>query len=172
MPRWPTGTFELRRTSCYGCVRMTPSDGSCGVHGYPCIHYGMDLFAKNREVVAPEAGVVVAVADGSSPPWTGYGPGVVVIQGQGTGKFLLMSHLERGSIMVGKGDRVSEGQQIARFDADIAHTHFEVRKNLTGPSKDNTINPKDWVRGISLVMLVGLGIGAWWITRWWSSQTT
>lgn len=167
MPRWPTGPFELHRTGCYGCVRTTSADGACGIAGYPCKHYGDDLFAKTRDVVAPETGTVVAVGNGSSAPWVGYGPGVVVIKGDGTGKFLLMGHLTYSSIEVSVGQHVIEGQHIALFDPGIGHTHFEVRHNLTGPSATNTLDPADWVNGRwkTVVALVALGFAGWWLTK-------
>ncbi len=170
MSRWPTGPFTLRRTGCYGCVRRSSSDGACGVTGYPCVHYGMDLFASSREVVAPERGRVVAVADGSSAPWTGYGPGVIVIAGA-SGVFHLMGHLQWSSIRVRVGDELVEGQRLADFDPEIAHTHYEVRRQLTGPSKTNTIDPEAWLRGISVFGLVLIGVSAWALTRWIAGRT-
>lgn len=145
MARWPTSRFVTRRTGCYGCKRATSADGGCGVHGYPCTHWGMDLFAgADRSVVAPEAGTVVAVSDGGSPPWSGFGPGVVVIAGD-SGVFHLLSHLEYASVRVWIGLRVAEGTPIGRFDARIAHCHYEVRRKLTGPSSENTIDPSKWM---------------------------
>lgn len=170
MARWPTGPFTLGRTGCYGCRRLSSADGGCGVHGYPCTHWGMDLFAgSDRRVVAPESGVVVAVANGSAPPWSGFGPGVVVVRGV-SGVFHLLSHLEYSTIQVGVGLPVSEGTPIGKYDARIAHTHYEVRRKLTGPSAENTIDPKVWLEaqgdgggGIGkLLLLAGLfGAGVW-----------
>ena len=162
MPRWPTGPFEMRRTGCYGCVRMTPSDGSCGVAGHPCVHRGVDLFAKDSTVVAPDSGVVAAVANGTSSPWVGYGPGVIMIEGD-SGKYLLLSHLDFGSISVTKGERVTEGQPLARFASNYGHTHFEVRHKMTGPSATNTMDPITWIDGGSrrLLNLLLLGFVAW-----------
>ncbi len=173
MPRWPTGPFSTHRTGCYGCVRYTSEDGACGVHGYPCVHWGADLFAADPNVFAPDSGVIVAVSDGNSAPWVGYGPGVVVMKGD-SGQFLLMGHLNPSTIDVSVGDQVVEGQPIAVFDADIGHTHFEVRKQLTGPSDVNTIDPSSWVGGLprKIVIGVGLGLVAWWITRWWTSPSS
>ncbi len=172
MARWPTGAFSTHRTGCYGCVRMSADDGACGVSGYPCTHWGADLFADDPHVFAPDAGTVVAVSDGNSAPWVGYGPGVVVIQGD-SGVFLLMGHLNPSSIAVSVGQRVAEGQPIATFDAGIGHTHFEVRKALTGPSKTNTIDPSEWVGGTGrkLLFAAAFGLTAWWITRWWTGTS-
>jgi len=146
MPRWPTGPFTLHRTGCYRCVRSSPADGSCGIGTYPCMHPGDDLFADNPTVYAPDAGVVVAVGDGSSAPWVGYGPGIVEILGD-SGKYLLMAHLDYGSIVVQVGQRVAEGQVLGRFNADVAHCHFEVRHKPYGPWETNTMDPATWVAG-------------------------
>ena len=166
MPRWPTGPFSTHRTGCYGCMRVTSRDGSCGVHGYPCLHYGMDLFADDSLVVAPDAGRVVAVSDGSRAPWSGYGPGVVAIKGQ-SGRYLVLAHLARSSIKVEVGQLVQEGQPLARYDAGAGHTHFEVRRELTGPSSSNTVDPTDWIEGRSRIVsiaLLGLVLwGSWWL---------
>jgi murein DD-endopeptidase MepM/ murein hydrolase activator NlpD len=166
MPRWPTGSFSTHRTGCYGCVRLTTNDGACGVSGYPCVHWGMDLFADVNQVVAPDSGTVVAVSDGNSAPWVGYGPGVVVMLGD-SGRYLLMGHLNPSTIGVSVGQRLAEGDLIAQFDPDIGHTHFEVREQLTGASSTNTINPSSWVGGLvrTLAIAAGLGLVAWWLTR-------
>jgi murein DD-endopeptidase MepM/ murein hydrolase activator NlpD len=134
----------MRRTGCYRCVRASPSDGSCGIGSYPCMHPGCDLFAKDSTVFAPDNGVVVAVASGSSAPWVGYGPAIIEILGD-SGKYLLMAHLDQSSINVAVGQRVTEGQPIARFDAATGHTHFEVRTKATGPWETNTSDPAIWV---------------------------
>lgn len=167
MARYPTGAFHVGRTGCYGCVRWTGADGACGVAGYPCTHWGVDLFGVARDVYAPEGGTVVAIGDGSSAPWVGYGPGVVVVEGD-SGKFLLMGHLEYATIGVAKGQRVREGQPLARFDRSIAHTHFEVRHALTGPSPTNTMDPAQWIAGeraITVLGLTALGAGAYYLAR-------
>lgn len=173
MPRYPTGPFTLHRTGCYGCYRYSSADGACGVAGYPCRHWGDDLFATTRDVVAPDSGTVVAVSDGNSAPWVGYGPGVVVIKGD-SGKYLLMGHLQFPSIQVAVGQRVREGDPLAQFDPAIAHTHFEVRHALTGPSATNTMAPSSWVHGrlILAAELAALALGAWWLTRRLSKRIT
>jgi len=144
MARWPTGPFSTHRTGCYSCVRRTAADGGCGVHGYPCVHRGVDLFADDPHVFAPEAGTVVAVSDGKSAPWVGYGPGIIVIKGE-SGVYHLLAHLTSSTIGVSYGQWVQEGQPLAQFAASYGHTHYEVRKKLTGPSETNTIDPNVWL---------------------------
>lgn len=146
MVRFPTAPFAPRRTGCYGCKRNSLSDGACGVKGYPCTHWGMDLFAVGiRDVWAPEAGNIVAVSDGSSPPFVGFGPGVVLMKGA-SGIYHLLSHLQAGTTLVRVGQEVVEGAPIAKFDPGMAHCHWEVRKAPTGPSETNTINPEAWLQ--------------------------
>ena len=162
MARWPTAPYSTHRTGCYGCKRTSPADGACGVHGYPCTHWGVDTFTFGgiRDVWAPEAGIVVAVSDGSSPPFVGYGPGVVLMKGS-SGVFHLFSHLELASIRVQKGQQIAEGAPIGRFDAAHAHCHYEVRRNPTGPSETNTIDPVAWLEsasgGGSIKVLIAIG---------------
>jgi len=163
MPRWPTGPFTLHRTGCYRCVRNTPADGSCGIGTHPCMHPGDDLFAASTQVYAPDSGVVVATGDGRSAPWVGYNPGIIEIRGD-SGKYLLMAHLDFDTITVKVGDRVVEGQPIARFNADVAHCHFEVRHKPYGPWETNTMDPAVWVAGggsfwrnLALAAFVGWG---------------
>lgn len=161
MPRWPTAPYSTHRTGCYGCKRLTPADGGCGVRGYPCTHWGIDTFTHgSRDVWAPEDGVIVAVSDGGSPPFSGYGPGVVLMKGV-SGMYHLLAHLERASIQVRQGMPVAEGRPIGRFDAGYAHCHYEIRKAPTGPSETNTINPEEWHRahggGSSVGILLLLG---------------
>jgi murein DD-endopeptidase MepM/ murein hydrolase activator NlpD len=162
MSRWPTAPYTTRRTGCYGCRRLTPADGGCGVKGYPCTHWGVDTFtiSGNRDVWAPEDGVVVSVSDGSAPPFSGYGPGIVLMKGA-SGVYHLLAHLEYGSIRVRVGQPLSEGAPIGRFDANYNHCHYEVRKAPTGPSETNTINPEEWHRSRSgnstLLLLLAVG---------------
>lgn len=166
MARFPTGPFSLHATGCYGCVRWTPADGGCGISSYPCVHWGMDLFSSTRDVWAPEGGEVVAVADGSSAPWSGYGPGIIAIKGD-SGKYLMMAHL--GSIEVTKGQRVREGQHIGMYSPSYGHTHFEVRHNLTGPSSTNTMDPYAWIAGERAMLALKLGGAAalaYWAAHW------
>lgn len=132
------------------------------------MHPGTDLFAKDSTVVAPDSGVVVAVASGLSAPWVGYGPAIIEILGD-SGKYLLLAHLDPGSIAVTVGQRVTEGQPIARFDAATGHTHFEVRTKATGPWQTNTSDPAVWVAGGSswVKRIALLAFVAWGASKLW-----
>lgn len=172
MARWPTFPYSTHRTGCYGCKRNTPSDGGCGVKGYPCTHWGVDTFTlnKDRSVWAPESGVIVATATGSSPPFSGYGPGVVLMLGD-SGWYHLMGHLTYSTIAVKPQQRVAEGAPIGAFDPGIAHCHYEVRRLPYGPSDTNTVNPEQWHRDHSgsmlgkLLLLGGLFVVGMYIAR-------
>lgn len=104
----------------------------------------MDLFAEQRDVFAPEAGVVEKVADGSNPPFVGYGPGVVLLRGA-SGFYHLLSHLDFKTITVKPGQPILEGILLGQFNAEHGHTHYEVRKAPTGPSETNTVDPMQWL---------------------------
>ncbi len=166
MARWPSGPFSTHRTGCYGCKRLSPADGACGTKPYPCTHWGVDLFAVTPEIYAPEAGIVMAVSDGNSAPFVGYGPGVVLMFGA-SGRYHLLAHLAQ--VAVAKGQQLAEGTFIGRFDKGIAHSHYEVRKQPTGPSDVNTIDPAVWLAeqngGSSVGILLALGglLAAGWL---------
>lgn len=102
------------------------------------------MFAVSPDVFAPETAYVVKVSDGKSPPFTGYGPGVVLLKGV-SGFYHLLSHLNFSTIKVTPGQFVADGQLIAQFDREHGHTHYEVRKEATGPSETNTIDPTVWL---------------------------
>jgi murein DD-endopeptidase MepM/ murein hydrolase activator NlpD len=145
MARLPTGPYKTGRTGCYGCKRETTRDGGCGVHGYPCIHRGLDLFAESPDVFAPEGGQIIAVSDGKSAPFQGYGPGVVLLKGA-SGYYHLLGHLNPTTFTVRKDAFVLEGQKLAQLDVEVnKHTHWEVRKQATGPSQTNTVSPLAWL---------------------------
>jgi murein DD-endopeptidase MepM/ murein hydrolase activator NlpD len=89
-------------------------------------HQGQDIMAaEGTPVVAPTAGVIT---------WRSY-------QAEGAGYYLVLHastepydyvfmHLQRGSLLVSKGDSVSMGEQIARVGhtgvAEGPHLHFEA----------------------------------------------
>jgi hypothetical protein len=165
MPRWPTAPFDPHRTGCYRCQRMTPADGACGVHDYPCTHWGIDTFTLDgsRNVWAPERAVVVAVSDGNSAPFVGYGPGVVLLHGV-SGVYHLLAHLDADTIRVTPGQQLDEATPIGLFNSDIGHCHYEVRREPVGPSESNTIDPSRWLATMSgggssfFLWMLGLGV--------------
>jgi murein DD-endopeptidase MepM/ murein hydrolase activator NlpD len=127
------------------------------VRSYPCTHWGVDTFAITPEIYAPESGIVVAVSDGNSPPFSGYGPGVVLMRGA-SGYYHLMAHLSQ--INVTKGSTIAEGTLVGRYSSSYGHCHYEVRKQPTGPSETNTIDPEKWLAaqsggGVGTLLILG-----------------
>ncbi len=145
--------------------RVNPADGACGVSGYPCRHPGVDVAgAAGTPVVAPENGVVVAVADGVSAPFGGYGPWLVVLQGD-SGKFHLLGHLDPYDAgMAPVGARFFAGQQVGTTSS-ANHTHWEVRRSpvpdyASGEDNfSNNVDPLSWLAlaqiGAGTILVVG-----------------
>lgn len=156
MARFPTGPFTVGRTGCYKCARKTTRDGSCGIKAYPCTHYGLDLHpVDDLTVYAPEDGVVTDVANGTKAPFQGYGPGIVMIRGD-SGYYHLISHL--GTLQTVPGARVTEGVAIGKIAPATRHTHYEVRRQRTGPAVTNTIDPAIWLRRNRVVQIAMLDV--------------
>lgn len=147
----------------YKAVRSSAAQGSCGTHGYPCQHPGVDVNGRQgTRVVAPESGVIVATANGANSPWGGYGPWLVVIQGA-SGKFHLLAHLDPATSSLGPvGKRVVAGDVVGTTSS-ANHTHWEVRKKLTpafsaGETNfDNNEDPITWLKLSSLGGWIVLG---------------
>lgn len=95
---YPLEAFDVRRFGAYGAVRRSPADGGCGprpgerkadtteeaeairAQRWPCTHYGVDLSApKGSRVVAPHDGWILYWGPANDPPFTGYGPWVILI---------------------------------------------------------------------------------------------
>lgn len=164
-PIWP---LIVGNNGAFMAVRSSPAQGACGVSGYPCTHPGVDVNGpQGTPVHAPEDGVVVLAADGSVPPWRGYGPWLVVIRGRASGKFHLLSHLDPSArALAAIGLPVRAGDVVGRVSA-ARHTHWELRKALTPPSggsnKTNNEDPIAWLQaartGSTLVwMTLGGGL--------------
>lgn len=150
-PQPPILPLSVATTGDYKAVRNTPADGACGVHGYPCMHPGVDVGGYQGTVVnAPEDATLVLTADGSQPPWRGYGPYLALFLGK-SGYYHLLAHLEPGSVIPSVGDAVTAGQPIGATSS-ANHTHWEVRKKPTPDyannetNFDNNIDPvNDWL---------------------------
>lgn len=141
-------------------VRSSPSDGSCGVHGYPCKHPGVDVAgAAGTTVVAPESGTVVATGDGASSPFVGYGPWFAIIQGD-SGKYHFLGHLEPAtSGMSSVGQQVTAGDPVGTTSS-ANHTHWEVRSKMVpdfAAGEDNFSNNSDPLAWLSAAALGGIG---------------
>lgn len=160
----PIMPFIVGNNGAWLAVRSSPAQGSCGVRSYPCKHPGVDVVGRaGTQVMAPEGGLVVQAADGSRAPFSGYGPWLVIIQGD-SGKYHLLAHLDPGYMNLAPiGLRVKEGQVIGRTSG-ANHTHWEVRKQITPPSGgDNFTNNEDpiaWMSGGGTLILIALAAGA------------
>jgi murein DD-endopeptidase MepM/ murein hydrolase activator NlpD len=163
MATWPVYPFHTGRTGGFGAVRRSTADGGCGGSAYPCTHYAMDLVSKtgDRRVVAPEGATVVAVASGNESRYSGYGPMIVHLLGD-SGRYHLLAHLEFGTVAVTAGQRVAEGQLLAKYDPAYNHTHYEVRKEKFGTHKTNDIDPALWMAGQSVLVKLALGAFVVW----------
>jgi murein DD-endopeptidase MepM/ murein hydrolase activator NlpD len=126
----------------YGAVRVGPDDGACP-RGFPCVHRGIDLPARQGSFVrAPGPGVILEVEVANRPPWTGYAP--IVLMRTDDGWLHLLAH---NPGMVVPGQRVAAGQVVATV-GPLRHAHWEVRRARTASDlADIVIDPRDWLEG-------------------------
>lgn len=94
-----------------------------------------DYFAWHQPVIAPADGVVVVATDGipdNVPNRAAAGNlyGNVLVIDHGTEEFTLLGHLRQGSLLVKAGDRVTQGQRLARVGSSgmstEPHLHFQL----------------------------------------------
>ena len=94
-----------------------------------------DYFAWNQTVLAPADGVVVVAEDGvaDNQPNRAVGGnlyGNLLVIDHGTEEFTLLGHLRKGSLLVKPGDRVTQGQRLARVGnsgmSTEPHLHFQL----------------------------------------------
>lgn len=138
----------------YLAVRASPAQGSCGVSGYPCKHPGVDVNGKRGTIVrSPTNGVIVAIFNGASAPFSGYGPWGVVIRGDEDGLFHLLGHLDASTSSMGTiNKRVRAGDAVGTVSS-ANHTHWEVRTRVSpnwSAGESNATNNRDplaWLSG-------------------------
>jgi len=125
-PPPPAAVNGAHRFPVSGPYSFGGADARFGAARPGHIHQGQDMMSsEGTPVVAPAAGVIT---------WRAY-------QADGAGHYLVMHaegerydyvfmHLQSGSLLATKGQRVAAGQQIARVGstgaADGSHLHFEV----------------------------------------------
>jgi hypothetical protein len=131
----------------YMATRNDASEGSCGIHPYPCTHPGVDLVApKGTAVAAPHAGWVIVSQPTNDPPFAGYGPAVVLLAHDDGGdkpwsaypgghvtsfRYSLLAHLDPDTLRfsapwsraVGITDTDNAGLWQKLQDGTIARTH-------------------------------------------------
>lgn len=132
----------------------------------PCTHYGVDLAAAaGTPVRAPESGIVRVARNvapsGRDRPFSGYGPRVVLIEGD-SGAWHLLAHLAStttglapdvaardaggdvaAAIRAAPGVRVLPGQHVGTVAKD--HLHWEVRPSPLA-NRERTRDPLAWLR--------------------------
>jgi peptidase M23-like protein len=95
-------------------------------------------YAFDQPLLAPADGTVVHVRNdlpdrpvASPDPQPENATGNVVVLDIGNGRYVLMAHLKRGSVLVAVGDRVRDGQPIARVgnsgNTDEPHLHIQAQ---------------------------------------------
>lgn len=98
-------------------------------------------YVYDKPVLAPADGVVTFVLDGRPDLPIGsvdhyFHSGNQVVMDIGGGHYLMMGHLREGSIQVRIGNRVTDGQQIARVgnsgDSSAPHIHIQAQTLPTG----------------------------------------
>ena len=116
-----------------------------------------DYAGWGREIIAPAAGTVVVarndhvdqpVAGRSDPTYflpqyaNGGDPGNLVVIDHGNGEFSMIAHMQKGSVRVKVGDRVTQGQRLGLLgnsgDTSGPHVHFQLQ------------NGPDWERSDAL----------------------
>jgi murein DD-endopeptidase MepM/ murein hydrolase activator NlpD len=115
-----------RRFPVAGPYSYGGADGRFGAPRSGRTHQGQDIAAaEGTPVVAPNSGTVgwrAYQADGA-----GY---YLVLDGDGENYNYVFMHLQRGSLLVSRGDRVTAGQRLAGVGntgrSFGAHLHFEI----------------------------------------------
>jgi hypothetical protein len=128
--------------------------GSTGLASY---------YVYDKPVLAPADGVITFVLDGRPGLPIGeadhyFQSGNQIVMDIGGGRFLMMAHLREGSISVRVGERVSEGQQIARVgnsgNTTEPHIHIHVQNMATGVGDVRTVDPAETLRNLHTYQLV------------------
>lgn len=108
-------------------------------------HMGTDIAVANgTPVLAADGGTVLAAGD-SVEHWS---YGVSVLIQHSAQLFTRYAHMQRGSLMVKAGDKVSKGQQIGLSNntgtSTGPHLHFEVRTRADMRT-ESCLNPNDYI---------------------------
>jgi murein DD-endopeptidase MepM/ murein hydrolase activator NlpD len=141
------GSFIKPTTGRYSCGFGTDSRITCRTGR---AHYGIDISPPSgTPIVASAAGKVIKVLDscveGNGPNECGGGYGNHIIIDHGV-YITVYAHNLTGSAMVNVGDKVSQGQRIAKVGttgrSTGPHIHFEIRrKQHDKDSRGEAIDP-------------------------------
>lgn len=148
------GEPETKAISSYYGIREDPFGGDSSSD-----HRGLDITGGsglgNTNIIAVQGGVVVyptkdsnvACPSSNENSDCGGGYGNHVIIQHSDGNYTLYGHLYEGSISVQAGDRVEQGQVIAKMGSSGsstgAHLHFEVREGIN--SMDYAVDPLNYI---------------------------
>ena len=137
---------QTRSTQRHALDIMQVVDGSIHRPGSTDL---TSYYIYDRPVLAPASGTVTYVVDGHPDLPIGsvdsqHPTGNQLVIDIGGGRYLLMGHLRQGSITVHAGDRVIEGQQIARVGksghTSHPHIHIQAQTLPTGIADLTTID--------------------------------
>jgi murein DD-endopeptidase MepM/ murein hydrolase activator NlpD len=139
------GTFPL-----VGAYSFGGADARFGAGRAGHIHQGQDVVASSgTPIVAPLAGAILF--SGDQPAGAGI---YLVLHGDDARDYVFM-HIRPHSLLVGIGDLVHAGQQLAQVgatgDATGPHLHFEIWIGGWGTKRGRPIDPlpqlKRWAAG-------------------------
>jgi murein DD-endopeptidase MepM/ murein hydrolase activator NlpD len=103
-----------------------------------------DYAGFGSPLLAPADGRVVEVTDGfaDNPPGTNGAEANHLVMDIGNGRYVLMAHLEQGSVTVRVGDVVRRGQPLAAVGnsghTDAPHLHLQVQDTAAPTDADRT----------------------------------
>jgi hypothetical protein len=112
-------------------------------------------YIYDQPVLAPAEGTVTYLLDGRPDQQIGsvderYPSGNQLVVDIGGGRYLMMGHLRQGSITVNVGERVREGQQIARVgnsgNTSAPHIHIQAQTLPIALGDINTIDLPQMLR--------------------------
>lgn len=158
------GGFRVGPHGSHGYRRTEPGRGACP-GGYPCTHWGVDLYPEdvNTPIVAPERCQIVAVRTSEGPGvLSGYGPGalrvVSVLPGLlgGWRVWHTLGHLDSSGVArrgFRVGQELAEGEPIAPVYAPASgryrHLHWEIWTRSSVPGGDArapfVVSPLSWI---------------------------
>ena len=124
-------------------------------------------YIYDQPVLAPARGTVTYVVDGQPDLPIGsvdsqHPTGNQLVIDIGGGRYLLMGHLRQGSIAVNAGERVSEGQPIARVGksghSSHPHIHIQAQTLPTGIADIATVDGPQLVKTLHTYPLLFRGV--------------
>lgn len=172
---WPIGSAEPTNGNIYGGTPTTTYISSYFgprvINGKESVHKGIDISGGSacfsNVIIASKSGTVIEASD-TCPTMGSYGNtcggsyGNYVIIDHGDGTSTVYAHMTSGSVVVKKGDVVSQGQKIGIMGSSGSstgcHLHFEVR---VGGTKMNPLNyvKQDNLRPVNTINISVTGDG-------------